>query len=141
MVRTKQIISILLVILIVLLMTLGIAGASTQASDYLTQYTATLVPGDTTGRYYIYFDVLATKTSDSLGVSEIVIYRSDGTYITTISGSTNNGLICEKDFTHAGTYTHYGVSGNYYYAVVTIFAERDGGSDSREVTTNTIQVP
>lgn len=140
MLKMRKTITILLAISLVLVLTCSMAGANITASDYLVKYAAALIPTKT-GQYDIFFDVSATKTSDSLGVSQIKIYRSDDTYITTIIGSTENGLICEDDYTHMGTYRGYGVSGNYYYAVVTIFAERDGGSDSRDITTNTIRVP
>lgn len=138
--RFAKIISVSLAVSLMLALICGVARANITASDYLAQYAAALIPTES-GKYNIYYDVTATDTSDSLGVSKIVIYRSDGTYITTITGSTSNGLIRENSGTHTGTYRGYGVSGNYYYAVVTIFAERDGGSDSREITTNTIRVP
>lgn len=141
MTKIKRGLSICLAISLTLILTCSFISASARASDYLTQYAATLVAGTETGRFTIYYDVTATRRSDSLGVSQVKIYRSDGTYITTITGSTDNGLIREDSGTHTGTYRAYGVSGNYYYAVVTIFAERDGGSDSREITTNTIRVP
>lgn len=138
--KMKRVITFLLTFSLTLVLICNVAEANITASDYLTQYAAALIPTET-GKYDIHYDVTATKRSDSLGVSKIVIYRSDGTYITTISGSTSNGLICEDSGSHTGIYPGYGVSGNYYYAVVTIFAERDGGSDSREITTNTIRVP
>lgn len=139
--RVKQGFSIFLSVFLAAIVICGIAKANVTASEYLAQYGAALVAVDETGQYDIYYDVTSVGSCDSLGVSQIKIYRDDGTYITTITGSTNNGLIREDHFSHTGTYRNYGISGKYYYAVVTVFAERDGGSDSRDITTNTIKVP
>jgi len=139
--KVNKWIASLIVLSIVLALFCCIAGANTKASDYLTQYGAALFASKTKGYYDIFFDVTATDTSDSLGVSQIKIYKADGTYITTIKGTTANGLVREGSFSHSGVYTRAGVSGNSYYAEVTIFAERGGGSDSRTITTNTVKVP
>lgn len=140
MTKVRREIAILLTISLVFALACSFASANTEASDYLAEYGAALVAREESGRYDIYYDVTAVKRSDSLGVSQVKIYRSDGTYITTIFGSTSNGLIRENSPSHTGTYTYYGVSGNSYYAVVTIFAARGNGSDSRDITTNTITV-
>lgn len=136
----KRWVSILLVLSLSLVLLCSFAGANTYASDYLAQYGAALIATETKGKYDIYYDVTATRTSDTIGVSKIKIYKSDGTYVTTITGTTSNGLLIEQDFVHAGVYTRYGVSGTSYYAEVTFFAERGGGSDSKTVKTNTITV-
>lgn len=136
----KRWVSIPLVFSMCLMFCCCFAKASVYASDYLAQYGAALIATDTKGKYDIYYDVTATKTSDTIGVSKIKIYKSDGSYVTTITGTVNNGLIIENDCCHAGVYTRYGVSGNSYYAEVTVFAKRGSGSDSRTITTNTITV-
>lgn len=136
----KRGISIFLVLLFILALGCNIATASITSSDYLAQYGAALIATDTKGQYDIFFDITATTTSDSLGVSQIKIYKSNGTYVTTIKGTVANGLIIEDDCSHTGVYTRYGVSGNSYYAEVTVFAKRGSGSDSRTITTNTITV-
>lgn len=141
MTHMKRRITILLVISLLISVTCCFAAANTTASDYLADYGTALFASKTKGYYDIYFDVTATDTSDSLGVSQVKIYKSDGTYVTTIKGTTENGLVREGSFSHTGVYTRAGVSGNSYYAKVTIFAERGGGSDSRTITTNTVKVP
>lgn len=136
----KKIIVSLLVISLTFISICGGAMANTKASDYLTEYGAALIATQTKGKYDVFFDITATDTSDSLGVSQIKIYKSDGTYVTTIKGTTENGLVREGSCSHTGVYTRYGVSGNSYYAEVTVFAKRGSGSDSRTITTNTITV-
>lgn len=75
-----------------------------------------------------------------IGVSTIKIYELDGDRITTIYGTTRNGLITSGS-SIAGTYTYEGTPGSYYYAEVTVFAENETESDSKTITTNTIKAP
>lgn len=140
MIRTKRGIAIILAISLTLALTCNFASASITASDYLSEYGAALIATDTKGKYDLYFDVTGTKTSDTIGVSKIEIYKSNGTYVTTVTGTIANGLIIEQECCHAGVYTRYGTSGASYYAEVTVFAKRGSGSDSRIITTNTITV-
>lgn len=140
MIRIKRVVAFILTISLTLTLICCFASANTFASDYLSEYGAALIATETKGKYDIYYDVTATRTSDIIGVSKIKIYKSDGTYVTTITGTTSNGLLIEQDFVHAGVYTRYGVSGTSYYAEVTFFVEREGGSDSKTVKTNTITV-
>lgn len=115
------------------------AENSTQASLYLSNYGAVLYQGPRgTGIIDIDFEVTATRISDYVGISQVEIYESDDTYVTTIEGTVENGLLCEDDLIHMGNYDYQGVSGKSYYAVLTMYAERDGGSDSKLYTTNTV---
>lgn len=117
------------------------AEDSTNASLYLDNYVAVLYKGARgTGKIDIDFDVTATEYSDYVGVSKIEIYRSDGIK-TTIFGSVDNGLLREDALGLAVTYTYSGVSGKSYYAVLTFYAERDGGSGTKTFTTNTVTAP
>ena len=114
---------------------------SPRASDYLDGYGASLYPGSTKGSVRVAFTVTATRHSDRVGVSELVIYKSNGSRVATISGTVSNGLMCEDTTFHMGDYTYYGEAGVSYYAKLTIYAERDGGSDSRIYLTNTCTAP
>lgn len=114
---------------------------SPRASDYLDGYGANTFPGSTKGSIRIEFTVTATEHSDRVGISELAIYKSNGSRVATISGSVGNGLICEDTTFHLGHYNYYGEPGVSYYAIVTMYAERDGGSDSRRYITNTCTAP
>lgn len=114
---------------------------SPRASDYLDGYGASFYPGSTKGSVRVAFTVTATRHSDRVGVSELVIYKSNGSRVATISGTVSNGLMCEDTTFHMGDYTYYGEAGVSYYAKLTIYAERDGGSDSRIYLTNTCTAP
>ena len=73
----------------------------------------------------------------TLGASAIRIYKSDGTYVTRILGTTSNGLLKNNAASLSGSYTYQGSSGTSYYAVVTFTASNSSGSDSRMITTST----
>ncbi len=117
------------------------AEGSVQASYYLSGYGAHLSPGRTSGTLDLDFDVSATEYSDMVGISKIVVYESNGTYVTTINGSLANGLLIQDDLAHMSTYTFTGTPGTSYYTVLTMYAARDGGSDSKSYTTNTATCP
>lgn len=61
--------------------------------------------------------------------------------MTTVLGSTKNGLIESNSVSCSGTYSHTAVSGNSYYAVVTVFAEIGDKYDSRIITTEIVTAP
>lgn len=117
------------------------ATLSPRASLTLSSYEVMLKAGSKSGEIRINYDVTASKLADSLGVSSIEIYKSNGSYVTTITGSTSNGLICNNDVSHMGVYSYIGTSGVSYYAKVTVFATVGSVSDSRTVTTSTVKAP
>ena len=79
--------------------------------------------------------------TEEVGIEEIKIYRSNGSLVTTIAGTTSNDLINTDVSMHAGSYPYTGTSGTSYYAEVTIFATVGSDSDSRTITTSTVEAP
>lgn len=114
---------------------------SPRASLYLDGYGAGIYPGSVAGAVEIDFTVTATKPSDYVGVSKLIIYKSSGTRVATITGTVANGLLREDATATMGTYIYYGEPGVKYYAKLTMYAERDGGSDSRTYLTTTCTAP
>ncbi len=114
---------------------------SPRASLYLDGYGAGIYPDKTKGAVRVEFTVTATNYSDYVGVSQLIIYKSSGTRVATITGTVANGLLREDDVVHLGHYIYYGEPGAKYYAALTMYAERDGGSDSREYLTTTCTAP
>ena len=111
------------------------------ASPTLSYYDVELLAGDSRGMLWVDFDVRSGRLADEVGIEEIKIYRSNGTYVTTITGTTSNGLV-ETDYNmHMGTYEYKGTSGISYYAEVTVFATIGSTSDSRTITTSTVEAP
>lgn len=117
------------------------ADVNPFSSVALAKYTATLSPGNS-GQIKISYNVIASETASSVGVSTIKIYKSNGTQVTTIKGTTSNGLMATNAARKTGTYTYSGgTSGLSYYAVVTCTATVGGVTDSKPVTTNTAKAP
>lgn len=114
----------------------GAIEVSPRASYYLDNYGASLYQGDASGSVIVEFTVSANEKADRVGVSRLSVYKGDGTYVTSITGSVANGLLKENVKTHLGGYTYYGEPNEVYYMVLTMYAERNGGSDSRRYTTN-----
>ena len=121
--------------------TLAANGIEPYASPTLSYYDVDLYAGDSQGMLWIDFDVRASAVADYVGVEKIKIYRSNGTHVVTISGSEANGLILTDIYRHNDTYEYKVASGLSYYAEVTIFATVGSDSDSRTITTSTVEAP
>ena len=134
----KQV-SLLLIVLALLMSSSGVAFAMSadamRSSPTLNAYSAILKEGTAAGKVIVSFDVAANKQASSLGVSSIKIYKANGSYVTTINGTVQNGLKATQNFRYISLYTYTGISGTSYYAEVTVFATIDGVTDSRTITT------
>lgn len=141
----KRIISSILALIMMFALSCGATAVSDRptpmASPTLAEYNVALKAGTSSGELKVVYDVTASKLADLVGVSSIVIYKSDGSYVTTITGTTGNGLIVSSNFGHAGSYAYLGTSGTNYYAKVTVFATIGSVSDSRTITTSTVKAP
>lgn len=141
----KRILTLPLALLTVITCCLTMASATNnvlpRASLTLTGYAATMKAGSTSGELRISYDVAATMLANKVGVSEIKIYKANGTCVATITGSTSNGLVRTSYNTHKGTYSYFATPGTNYYAVVTVFAETSTAYDSRDVTTVAVKAP
>lgn len=137
----KRIASSVIALIILISCCFAVPATAAFRSYYISDYSAFLKPERSGGQITVTADVTASKIANSLGVSEIKIYKSNGTRVTTITGSTKNGLIGSSTDSHSPTYTYTGSSGTSYYAEVTIFVSCDSGSDSRTVTTEIAVAP
>lgn len=139
----KKRIFAILIVLSLLLSVCGIAAMAVEAraSVTLLYYNAILTEGNSSGELEITYDVQANTRADKVGVSNVKIYKSDGSYVTTINGSVNNGMLEEDTSRHRSSCFYNGTSGTYYYAVVTVTATIGSDSDSREITTSTVKAP
>lgn len=116
-------------------------AAEPRGSSTLFYYPVGVATGDNKGEIDICYDVQANTIADEVGISSIKIYRSSGSYITTITGTIENDLIRTGVARHMSSYTYKGTSGVTYYAEVTVFAKIGTDFDSRVVTTPTITAP
>ena len=108
---------------------------SPDASAYIADYSAKVINGGN-GILKVSFDVTGTGTMAKLGASAISIYKSNGTYVTTIwwLDSGRGGMMGSNTFYHGDTESIY-VGAGSYYAVVTFYAKNSSGS----VGTKTVQ--
>lgn len=135
----------LIAVCLVFILTLGIfpisISASTQASDYISWYSVGLSQGSSNGQLTLSYNIVGTGTMDTIGVSKIVVYKADGTKYRTIYGTVANGLLEQNTFSALGVY-HFTVATGYsYYCVVTFYSSKNGGYDTRTVTTRTVVAP
>lgn len=141
----KKIISMILALSIACALCIGSVSASelveTRANTTIADCSVSIEAGSKSGKVVISYTVRANQPADSLGISSIVIYDSNDKYVTTIQGSTRNGLIESKSIRCRGDYTYTGTSGKTYYAVVTAFAKIGSQSDELEITTGSVKAP
>lgn len=135
----RRIVSIILII--VILAAMLSLGVSARASYYFSSYSATLRQG-VTGKINLNYAVVSCAgTMNTIGVSKIWVYKSDGTLYKTINGNTANGLLKSNAVAASGTYPISCVSGTTYYCVVKFYASNSSGSDSRLVQTGSVTCP
>lgn len=125
-----------------------VVASATEAVPYSSKIFATcdvyMSPGSSAGEVIINYDLRADFIADSIGIASVKIYKSNGTngtYVTTITGTPNNGLVQYGVNRHRDFYTYTGVSGTSYYAEVTVAAASGSLYDSRTITTNTVKAP
>lgn len=108
------------------------------ASETLSYYYVNLKSsGDNDAQ--VRFSVGSGKMADEIGIESIQIYKSNGSYVRTIYGSTANGLILTDSDWHSDSY-EIPLSSGSYYAEVTVFATVGSITDSRTVTTSTVRI-
>ena len=99
--------------LIMIIAVLGSATASASAlrsSPTLSSYGVIITKGSSTGKIVITYDVLANSIADSVGVSSMKIYKSDGSYVTTIRATSLNGFTASGVGSHRNSYIYTGTS-------------------------------
>ena len=118
------------------------AYAQTRASDYVERYSVSAYQGENRGQVDIECNIRAKWAVPKIGVLKIEIYRSDGSCVTTIQGTTSNGLLSTKNsFAHIVTYTYNGVPGTTYYAKVALCVGTNSDYDVRYVQTQKVTAP
>ena len=136
----KHLRMIAVVLLLCMMIPFSATATEARASLYLSSYLAIISEGDNSGEIVVSYSVDATDNMSEVGVKRITLYRTDGHESITIYGTTKNGLVEASTYETAGDYYFKDLtSGSYYYAVVTVYAKDVSGSDSRVITTKTIQ--
>lgn len=129
------------VIIIIITMLLSTAAfAAMEASQYLSYYDAYITRSGNTVKVYI--DVVGTGVMDQIGATEINLYeRANNSSSWTLVQTylyTDPAYASDMMDTHASfkyDYVSYAGNSSYQYkAIVTVYAEKNGGSDSKTVT-------
>lgn len=111
-----------------------------RASSYLSSYMAYIAPVGS-GKVQIRFDVEGTGVMDKIGTTTIVLKEStNGTSFTTVKTfkvASYSSMLASNKVSYTSYVPYSGTAGRYYQAVVTVYAEKNGGSDSRVITTST----
>lgn len=133
-------ISVIVVVLALLLS--SVAFATMDASQYLSFYASYITKSGNTVK--VNFQVEGTRIMDQIGVTEIYLYEktsSSGswTLVQTFLSSdpTYASAMMDSNTTYKDDYVTYSGNSSYQYmAYVTVYAEKNGGSDSRNIIAN-----
>lgn len=111
---------------------------SPDASAYIADYSAKVINGGN-GVLKVSFDVTGTATMSRIGASSIDIYKSNGTYVTTLVWSSvgRGGMMASNTIYNGDTESVY-VGAGSYYAVVYFYAKNySGGVGTKTYQTGT----
>lgn len=132
-----------LLLSITMLLSIGATAAYTppdspDASAYIANYAARVINGGN-GVLKVSFDVTGTATMSRIGASSIDIYKSNGTYVTTLiwTDSGRGGMMANNTFYNGDTESVY-VGAGSYYAVMCFYAKNySGGIGTKTYQTGT----
>ena len=89
------------------------------------------------GKVSVQYDISGTGVMDEIGVKTITIYEN-GVSVKTFTYTTTPSMMAYNKSSHYGSVSYNGVSGKSYYAIVTFWAGKQGGGDSRTPTHSTL---
>ena len=135
----KKTIHSIIIILVIALILSSTCYASNKASYYISYYEASV--SKTGNTIKVNFEVQGTSIMDVVGVTEIYLYERASsayswelvnTYLSTDSTYTNQMINTNSGIKHSHV-SYSGSSSKQYMAYVVCYAEKDGGSDSRDL--------
>ena len=107
-----------------------------RSSAFISSSSAAIT-AQSNGVVNIGFSITGTRTMDQIGATRIQIFEN-GNLVRTINTTTNPGIMARNTNFHSGTFTHQGVVGRSYHAVVTVQAGLSGNFDNRTITSQTV---
>ena len=139
----KKINVVALLLSFLMLLNIGSAAVyippdSPDASAYIANYAAGIINGGS-GVLKVSFDVTGTATMARIGASSISIYKSNGTYVTTLwwSDSGRGGMMASNTIYNGDTESVYVGAGSYYAVIVFYAKNYSGGVGTKTVQTGT----
>ncbi|MDO5785744.1 MAG: hypothetical protein Q4P20_11845 [Eubacteriales bacterium] len=116
--------------------------AEPQASYFLSSYSS-YVAAVGSGKVQVWFDVNGVGTMSRIGATRVILYESTDnkswTAVKTFRYTAYTSMTATNKMTHTSYVPYSGVSGRYYKATVTAYAEKNGGCDSRLIYTSVIK--
>ena len=100
-----------------------------HSSDFIRSYSAGMSAGNN-GVMTVTFIITGTATMERIGATRIEIFEN-GRLVRTLTHTNNPEMMTNNAVIHTGTFTHQGVAGRTYHAVITFQAGRNGGFDVR----------
>ena len=138
----RRVFRLSIIILIMAIMLSTVALATMEASQYLSYYSAYITKTGNTIK--VHFDVQGTRIMDNIGATEIYLYERANsssswslvhTYLS--SDPAYASAMIDSNASFKDDYVSYSGNSSYQYkAYVTVYAEKDGGSDSRDIVAN-----
>lgn len=142
--KTWRCVAVLVVLAIMLAIPVQATGAGTYASRYFTQYSTYIhvVEGN---HLQIWFDMVGTRTMQTIGVSEIIIKRSSDnrnwSNVYWYYPEDNSSMLDTNTIGHMGYVPFYGTHGYYYKAYVTFYAKDSAGIGTICDYTDPVYIP
>ena len=140
--RIKRLLCAVLTLCMLAGMMTTFAAASERSSAYLSSYRAFLT-ADGNGKISVTVDVRGTNYMTDIGAETIYIFEStdnvDFTMVATYEAEDYPDMMGSGSLYYETPIVHRGTAGRYYFAVVDVYAARNGGSDSREYETVSIR--
>ena len=122
------------------------AEAADSRASYFFSYYGTDLYKASSSSFQIWFDVTANvATMDVLGVSEIIVYRSEDqqswTKMRTYTMNSYPQMVAQNTSSHDGYVTYrYTTTGCYYRAYITFYAKNSTGIGERYVYTEILRM-
>ncbi len=135
--------SIVCILAFLLVMTVSsVAGAAIQASEYINCYGAAIYTSSN-GNFVIDFEIDGTGTMDMIGAKTILLQErassnDDWETVKTYSYLDYDNMMAYNARTLSSNVPYNGTVGYYYRAKVYFYAE-NGGYDTREYITSSVQ--
>jgi len=104
--------------------------AEPYASRYFRDYTVN-ISAIGNGKMSISGNVIATHSMTKLGATKVLVYESGKT---SPVGTYTSGWYKTNAISSSLSVTHQGTAGKSYYAVITFYAEDEGGHETRSKT-------
>ena len=110
------------------------AFAATMADPFISSMSGGIT-SEGNGQIKITFSVRAKNVMSTLGTTSIAIYKSDGSYVTTLYSSSYPNMLTTNARSYSSNVSYNGISGQNYYAIITFYASTGSSSSSPIYTT------